>query len=80
MLFISILYLIVVFSTPSFKNQLFSSLLTRITTLILIFTGTLSLNVFYIQEIGSGIGIFSGLYNITNISQYMDIFIYYIAI
>jgi NADH-ubiquinone oxidoreductase chain 2 len=51
----------------------------RISTLILFYAGALTLNALYIQSIGSGIGIYSGLFQITTISQFFDIFIYLIG-
>ena len=34
----------------------------------------LSINTFYIQPIGSGIGIYSGLFQVSTLSQFMDVF------
>lgn len=51
----------------------------RISTLILFYAGALTLNALYIQPIGSGIGIYSGLFQITMISQFFDLFIYSIG-
>jgi len=51
----------------------------RISTLILFYAGALTLNALYIQSIGSGIGIYSGLFRITTISQFFDIFIYLVG-
>ena len=75
MLTISILILIVAIAIPSFNTYLSPILLTRITTIILFYSGALALNAFYIQSIGSGIGIYSGLFHVTTISQQLDIFI-----
>jgi NADH-ubiquinone oxidoreductase chain 2 len=51
----------------------------RMSTIILIYAGALSLNALYIQSIGSGIGIYSGLFHVTYISQFLEIFIYIIG-
>jgi NADH-ubiquinone oxidoreductase chain 2 len=51
----------------------------RISTLILFYAGALTLNALYIQSIGSGIGIYGGLFQITLISQFFDLFIYLIG-
>ena len=48
-------------------------------SIILIYAGALSLNALYIQSIGSGIGIYSGLFHVTFISQLLDVFIYIIG-
>src|SRR6266478_1249013 len=80
MLFISILYLIMVMAIPSLKTQISPNLFQRLSTILLIYAGALSLNALYIQSIGSGIGIYSGLFHVTFISQFLDIFIYIIGI
>jgi NADH-ubiquinone oxidoreductase chain 2 len=79
MIFISILILIVAIALPSFHRFLSSKLFIRISTIIFLYAGTLSLNVFYIQSIGSGIGIYSGLFNVTMISQCLEIFLFIVA-
>ena len=75
MIFISILIFIMAIAIPSLKRQLSSLLLSRITTIILLYSGVLSFNALYIQSIGSGIGIYSGLFHISNVSQLLDTFI-----
>jgi NADH-ubiquinone oxidoreductase chain 2 len=79
MLFISILFLIMVMAIPSLKKKITPILFQRISSIILIYAGALSLNALYIQSIGSGIGIYSGLFHVTFISQFLDIFIYIIG-
>ena len=75
MILISLLILIVAIALPSFKTHLSPVLITRISSILLIYSGALALNAFYIQSIGSGIGIYSGLFHITTISQQLDIFL-----
>lgn len=72
MIFLSILILIVAIALPSFKQQLSSLMVTRISAIIFIYAGALSFNGLYIQSIGSGIGIYSGLFHVTIISQFLD--------
>jgi NADH-ubiquinone oxidoreductase chain 2 len=79
MLFISILLLIVVMAIPSLKTRISSILFQRLSSIILIYAGALSFNALYIQSIGSGIGIYSGLFHVTFISQVLDIFIFIIG-
>ena len=64
---------------PSLKIKYPPILFQRITSIILIYAGALSLNALYIQSIGSGIGIYSGLFHVTFISQILEIFIYIIG-
>src|SRR5919205_166581 len=79
MLFISILCLIMVMAISSLKTKITPILFQRMSSIILIYAGALSLNALYIQSIGSGIGIYSGLFHVTFISQLLDIFIYLIG-
>ena len=77
MLFISILILIVAIALHS--QYISSILFIRIAAIVLIYSGAISLNALYIQSIGSGIGIYSGFFHITTVSQYIDTIIYLIA-
>ena len=74
MIFISILTLIVAKALPSIYLNLSSSHFTRISAIIFIYAGVLSFNTFYIQSIGSGIGLYSGLFQITQISMFIEVF------
>jgi len=79
MIFISILIIIVAIALPSFNKQLSPIIFTRISSIILIYAGALSLNALYIQSIGSGIGIYSGLFHVTIISQLLEVFLFLIG-
>lgn len=72
MIFLSILILIVAIALPSLNQQLSSLMVTRLSAIIFIYAGALSFNGLYIQSIGSGIGIYSGLFHVTVISQFLD--------
>jgi NADH-ubiquinone oxidoreductase chain 2 len=54
-------------------------LLIRIATIALLYAAALSFNVVYIQSIGSGIGIFSGLFHETLISQSIETFFHIVG-
>ena len=75
MIFLSILILIVAIALPSINKNIRSILYVRISSIIFIYAGALALNAFYIQSIGSGIGVYSGLFQVTTISQLLDVFI-----
>ncbi len=60
---------------PAFNRTISSIWYTRISSILFIYTGALSLNVLYIHSIGSGIGIYSGLFHISVISQLFDLFL-----
>jgi len=68
-----------VMAIPSLKTKISPILFQRLSSIILIYAGALSLNALYIQSIGSGIGIYSGLFHVTFISQVLDIFIFIIG-
>jgi len=75
MIFISILILIVAIALPSFNKQISPILFTRISSIIFLYAGALSFNALYIQSIGSGIGIYSGLFHVTLVSQLLEVFL-----
>jgi NADH-ubiquinone oxidoreductase chain 2 len=79
MIFISILTLIVAKALPSLYRNLSSIYFTRISAIIFIYAGVLSFNTFYIQSIGSGIGLYSGLFQITQVSVLIEIFFLFIG-
>ena len=72
MLFLSILIIIVALA---FSKTTLPIFFPRLTTIILIFAGALSFNALYIQSIGSGIGIFNGLFHVTVVSQLLEVFL-----
>src|SRR6266852_8695 len=74
-MFISIMILIVAIALPSINRNISPNLYLRISSLLLLYTGALTLNAFYIQSIVSGIGIYSGLFQITLFTQLFDIVI-----
>ena len=51
-------------------------LITRLTSIIFLFSGALAYNALYIQSIGSGLSIYSGLFQVTSLSQSFDIIIF----
>ncbi len=79
MIFISLLILIVAIALPSIKTHLSPVLITRITSIILFYSGVLAFNALYIQSIGSGIGVYSGIFHVTTISQQLDIFLIFMG-
>ena len=64
---------------PYINQNIRSILYVRISSIIFIYAGALALNALYIQSIGSGIGIYSGLFQVTVISQLLDVFILFIG-
>lgn len=64
---------------PSIKSHLSSNIITRISAIVFIYSGVLSLNALHIHTIGSGIGIYSGLFHVTIVSQTLDAFLLIMA-
>lgn len=81
MVFVSILTLIVAKALPFLNTNISSIQYTRITSIVFIFTGALSFNIFNIESIGTsaGIGIYSGLFQVTSIGQLLEIFLFIIG-
>src|SRR5207245_2103091 len=79
MIFISLLILIVAIATPSIRINLSPNLFIRLSAIIFIYAGSIACNTFYIHSIESGLGIYSGLFQVTAISQLIDVLIYFTA-
>ena len=77
MILISIMIFIVAAALPSLKQWIHPILTTRIASIVFIYAGVLSFNTLYIQSIGSGIGVYSGLFQVTTVSQLIDTFIFF---
>lgn len=54
-------------------------LISRLASISFLFSGALAYNALYIQSIGSGLSIYSGLFQITVLSQSFDLFIFVLA-
>jgi len=77
MLVLGIFSLMMAVALPNVKIS--PLLLIRVTSIILLYAAALSFNASYIQAIGSGVGIYSGLFQVTSLSQVIDTFIFTIA-
>src|SRR5438128_5357265 len=73
MILFSILILILAMALPSINTYLNSTQISRITSIVLLYAGVLSFNTIFIQSIGSGIGIYNGLFHVTVVSQLIEI-------
>ncbi|BEJ18299.1 NADH dehydrogenase subunit 2 (mitochondrion) [Cutaneotrichosporon spelunceum] len=76
MLVIAIFSLMTAVALPGIKIS--PNLLTRITSIIFVYAARLSVNGSYIGSIGSGVGIYSGLFEVSSLSQYFDRFLFII--
>jgi len=79
MITFAILILIVAKALPVLNTHIYSIHITRITTIVFLFASALSLNSLNLESIGSGIGIYSGLFQVTSISQLIEIFLFMIG-
>lgn len=77
MLVLAIFSLITAVALPSVKIS--PLLVTRVTSITLLYAALLSFNALYTQALGSGVGIYSGLFQVSAISQYFDTFIFFIG-
>jgi NADH-ubiquinone oxidoreductase chain 2 len=75
----AILILIVAKALPVLNTHIYSIHITRITSIVFLFAGALSLNTLNLESIGSGIGLYSGLFQVTAISQLIEIFLFMIG-
>jgi NADH-ubiquinone oxidoreductase chain 2 len=60
---------------PSIYNNISNTYFIRISAIVFLYAGVLSLNTLNLQSIGSGIGIYSGLFHVTNISVFIEFFL-----
>jgi len=74
---ITILTLIIAISLQ--KQKISPVLFGRLTSIFFLYSAFLSFNVLYIESLGSGIGLYSGLYLVSPLSQSIDVFIYIIG-
>jgi NADH-ubiquinone oxidoreductase chain 2 len=79
MITIAILILIVAKALPVLNTHISSIHVTRITSIVFLFAAALSFNCLNLENIGSGIGIYSGFYQVTPISQLIEIFLFIIG-
>jgi NADH-ubiquinone oxidoreductase chain 2 len=80
MLIITILTLIVAIGLQNTQQSKITPILfSRITSIMLIYAAILTFNVLHLDIIDSGLGIFSGYFQVSNISLSLEIFIYVIG-
>jgi NADH-ubiquinone oxidoreductase chain 2 len=76
MIFISIMIFSVVLTNSELKKGLAPLLMIRLSSLVFIISALISGNVLYIAQINSGIGIYSGLFHVSTVSQFFEIFFF----
>lgn len=77
MLILAIFSLMTAVALPNVKIS--PLLLTRVTAIALLYAAALSFNGTYTQAIGSGVGIYSGLFQVTSVSQSIDTLIFLVG-
>ena len=79
MILLTIIILIIFYSVVFLKNSINSVIFRRISSIALIYAGVLVFNTLYIQSIGYGIGLFSGLFQISILTGISSIFLLLIS-
>lgn len=80
MIILTILTLIVAIGLQNTQQSKITPILfSRITSIMLIYAAMLTFNVLYLDIVDSGLGIFSGYFQVSNISLSLEIFIYIIG-
>lgn len=74
MLSISLISLLI--AVPLFSYRITPSLFNRITCITLFYAAYLSLNSLYVENIAGGVGVYSGMFHVTNISLGMEAFLF----
>src|ERR1700743_2576835 len=64
---------------PMAGDGLSPIIIARLTSIVFLFAGALSYNALYIQSIGSGLSLYSGLFQVSVLSQSFDVFIFLLA-
>ena len=77
MIILGIFTIILTIALPTIK--LSPLILTRICSIIILYAGALSFNVFDTYSIGSAVGIFNGFYEVSSLTLSFDIFILFIG-
>ena len=75
MVILTAFFFVLYLSLPSLKHLLISEMVRRINAIALLYAGVLSLHALFIQSIGSGIGVFSGLFQVNILSNLFAFFI-----
>jgi len=78
MVIFGILFLILIIGLKS--SQISSLILNRIAIIVLLLSGVLAQQICCMGQLGSGVGIFNGLFQVTPLTQGMDLFIYIVGI
>ena len=79
MVLIILIFSIFFYSLNVFNQNLTSSLVRRLCAISLLSAGVLIINTFYIQLIGSGTGMYSGLLEVSLLSNIISLFILIIS-
>lgn len=77
MLLIALLTLLV--AVPLYSSTIPSVQLTRVASLTLFLAAALSLSANYTAVLGSGVGVYSGLFQVSTVSLTMEVFLYVVG-
>lgn len=76
---LSIGLIIILIAIPFNSYRITPSLYNRITSIVLIYSALLAYNALYIESLASGVGIYSGLFQITTVSLSIESFLYFVG-
>lgn len=80
MIIITIIFILAVYSLPSWSGKLSPVVYTWTSVLGLLYSGALSLNALHIQSIGSGVGVLHGNFNASVTSLLLGAFVLFIVV
>src|SRR3954469_15799667 len=61
------------------SSQISTINLNRVAIIVLLLSGVLAFHVMWVGQLGSGVGIFNGLFQVTAVTQGIDLFIYIVS-
>jgi NADH:ubiquinone oxidoreductase subunit 2 (subunit N) len=79
MITFAIIIIIVAKALPVLNTYISDKHVTRITSIVFLFAGALTLNTLNLESLSSGLGIYSGFFQVTTISQLIEIFLFLIG-
>src|SRR4051812_47162393 len=76
-----VLFLIIIFilAIGLLSSQISTINLNRVAIIVLLLSGVLAFHAMWVGQLGSGVGIFNGLFQVTAVTQGIDLFIYIVS-
>jgi NADH-ubiquinone oxidoreductase chain 2 len=74
-----ILLISLLLAIPLSSSKISPVQLTRVTSITFFFAAALSFNAYYVETIGSGLSLYSGLFHVSTISLAIEMFIFIVG-